>query len=131
MLQFHRGGSLAHKALDTLLRLPSLIGYSGVYLYRILLSPNKGYRCAHGVLHGQSCSDVALDAFRTQPVHTAIATCSGQFEACRESYGQALATPHAFGLDTVLVDAGQMLIDSLGFEIAACGEKPQPPTAPP
>jgi putative component of membrane protein insertase Oxa1/YidC/SpoIIIJ protein YidD len=39
-------------------------GIGLILLYRKFFSPKKGYKCANGVMTGQSCSDLTLQAFR-------------------------------------------------------------------
>lgn len=67
---------------NSVMRVPSFVAWIATLIYRRFGSPNKGYRCAHGVLHGTSCSDVGLELFRTEPIHKAIKGMRQQFGAC-------------------------------------------------
>lgn len=58
-----------------------------IRLYRRYLSPYKGYRCAHGMLHGgDTCSGFGLRAYRRFPFATAHAVLRRRIEKCREAY---------------------------------------------
>ncbi len=57
-----------------------------VAAYRAFLSPHKGYRCAHAVIGGASCSEVALAAFSRQPFSEAIPGIEEQFGLCQRAY---------------------------------------------
>ena len=55
--------------------------------YRMLLSPYKGFRCAHAIVTDEpSCSDVALNAFRTTTFASAVVIVDEQLVKCRHSY---------------------------------------------
>lgn len=55
--------------------------------YRLWISPYKGFRCAHHVLHAQgSCSTFGLQAFRQHAFRPACLALRQRFEECREAY---------------------------------------------
>jgi putative component of membrane protein insertase Oxa1/YidC/SpoIIIJ protein YidD len=52
--------------------------------YQRWISPYKGFRCAHRVLHhGRSCSQFALDAILARGLLPALPTIREQFRQCR------------------------------------------------
>ena len=63
--------------------------------YRRCISPHKGFRCAHQVLHGAgSCSTYGLTVFQTHPFGQAFTLLRDRFQDCRYAY-QVLATQAA------------------------------------
>ncbi len=58
-----------------------------ISLYQRLLSPYKGYRCAHAVLHqGPSCSAAVKDIVREHGVLGALPRARQRFAQCRMAY---------------------------------------------
>lgn len=56
--------------------------------YRRFVSPYKGFRCAHHVLHGEgSCSAFGLAVFQTHSFGRALALLRVRFRDCRQAYG--------------------------------------------
>ena len=59
----------------------------GIWIYQRYISPYKGFRCAHAVLHGGSgCSGFAKDALRAQGFLAAIPLVRQRFRDCRLAY---------------------------------------------
>lgn len=71
-------------SLDTPLRLAAI---GAIRAYQRWLSPFKGFRCAHQVVHGQgSCSHYALTVFQAHSFAHARALLRERFEACAQAY---------------------------------------------
>lgn len=84
---------------DGINRLPSQLAAAAIRGYQRWISPYKGFRCAHRVLHrGRSCSQFALDEILSRGVLAALPAIRSQFFECRDaairlkSARQALAT---------------------------------------
>lgn len=59
------------------------IAVSAIHLYRRHISPRKGFRCAHHVLHGcGSCSDFGLQVFARRPFAQAFVMQRRRFQEC-------------------------------------------------
>ncbi|MDC8016213.1 membrane protein insertion efficiency factor YidD [Tahibacter soli] len=96
--------------LDRWLSLPAR---GAMHVYRSVVSPAKGFRCAHAVVTGgPSCSDVALQAFRERPFAAAIGEIDAQFARCQASLvrfdsdliGQAIASLPTFAAEAQCCD---------------------------
>lgn len=96
-----------------------------VLAYRAILSPLKGFRCAHGVCYGrgQSCSEVAVTALREMPIGEAFLALRAQLKACRN----ASITLSAEQLTPEMVEVVWRLADHHGLRIAACVPEMEPP----
>jgi putative component of membrane protein insertase Oxa1/YidC/SpoIIIJ protein YidD len=59
----------------------------GIKFYQRYLSPIKGYRCAHGLLHGgQTCSAYVKTAFMTNSFGNAVQISRQRFRQCNQAY---------------------------------------------
>lgn len=68
------------EVLDRAMAMGTTLGILG---YRRFLSPIKGYRCAYArTTGGPSCSDVALDAFRSSGFSEGLKSTERQFYRC-------------------------------------------------
>jgi putative component of membrane protein insertase Oxa1/YidC/SpoIIIJ protein YidD len=112
-LEIAVSGSIARKA-----------ALAAVITYRRLLSPLKGFRCAHAALHGvgSSCSDVALHAFATLPLGAAVAAVSEQLGKCRHAR-HIIDVARIEGHQTLGLDPATMsvLADLLDHNVEYCG----------
>lgn len=55
--------------------------------YQRWISPRKGFRCAHALLHGGSgCSGAVRELVRTRGVLGALPAINARFAACRAAY---------------------------------------------
>ncbi|MEM6664695.1 MAG: membrane protein insertion efficiency factor YidD [Pseudomonadota bacterium] len=64
----------------------------GIALYQLWISPRKGFRCAHAVLHGgPGCSGFAKQAIREQGLWHAVSAIRGRFRDCRAAMHTLLA----------------------------------------
>lgn len=68
----------------------SMTAIFAISCYRRFVSPKKGYRCAHGILHGpgQSCSDRALRTLRQDRFPLALQNITNQFALCAAAHDQ-------------------------------------------
>lgn len=67
----------------------SQVALGGIWAYQRYLSPRKGFRCAHSVLHGGTgCSGFAKFAIRDHGIWRALPLIRARFAEC----GQAHAT---------------------------------------
>ncbi len=58
-----------------------------IWIYQTWISPYKGFRCAHSVLHGGSgCSGYAKSVIRNHGFFRAIPMVKQRFRACRVAY---------------------------------------------
>lgn len=57
-----------------------------ISLYQKFLSPLKGFRCAHGVVHGHSCSEIIKAEVLSEGALQFVPIMKKQFAACREAY---------------------------------------------
>lgn len=65
------------------------IAVSTIRAYRHYVSPYKGFRCAHNVLHGcGSCSDFGLRAFSRYGLVKAVRLQWRRFDDCRMAMGE-------------------------------------------
>ena len=59
----------------------------GIWIYQTYISPRKGFRCAHSVLHnGTGCSGYAKQAIRDRGVFYAIPPIRQRFKECKVAY---------------------------------------------
>ena len=59
----------------------------GIWIYQRYISPYKGFRCAHAVLHdGPGCSGYAKEALRARGFLAAIPLVRARFRDCRAAY---------------------------------------------
>lgn len=74
---------------------------SGICLYRRLLSPHKGFRCAHAALHGgEPCSAAVARIVREDGVIGGHARVAARFRECRAVQDLLRGgSPLAFGTD--------------------------------
>jgi putative component of membrane protein insertase Oxa1/YidC/SpoIIIJ protein YidD len=89
------------------------LGYFSVLFYRLVISPRKGFKCAHGALTSEpSCSAVALEAFRTETFTAAVQIIHKQLTRCRRTftdYKKSMRSHAAFNKTTVtLVGIGAL-----------------------
>ena len=104
----------------------------GILGYRKILSPIKGYRCAHAALTGgPSCSDVALVAFQNGSFSEALRITELQFADCRRLYMDGLpdAVEHALRMLPDLSDGSGLGVQICGDGTGCCpfGDDPRPP----
>ena len=69
----------------------------GIWAYQRYLSPRKGWRCAHAVLHGGTgCSGYAKQAIRDRGLGAALPAIRARFRDCKAAHGVLLArrAPH-------------------------------------
>lgn len=67
----------------------ALLAFVAVWVYRKVISPRKGFRCATGATDGTpSCSEAAQEAFRTRTFSVAIPLIRAQFARCRQSFAR-------------------------------------------
>ncbi|GIT92274.1 hypothetical protein JANAI62_27310 [Jannaschia pagri] len=60
---------------------------AGIHLYQRFLSPRKGYRCAHSVVHGGTgCSGYAKFAIRDHGFWQAVPLIRARFRDCAQAY---------------------------------------------
>lgn len=85
------------RATQKSLPLDRLLGKAasgGVYFYRRVISPHKGFRCAYASsTGGPSCSTVALNALMTEGFLSGVNEMTTQFKRCRtaqQSYQRGL-----------------------------------------
>ena len=70
----------------------STMAVGAIGLYRRHISPRKGFRCAHGVLHHRgSCSDFGLRVYERYSLGRATALMLRRFAACRAACQTLLA----------------------------------------
>lgn len=97
----------ADQLITLMIKLPTkiltLIALLLVRFYRRFISPYKGFRCAHGALHGISCSDVALQALTTKPFFSALADIQSQRSACRLAH-ESIKLQGGLGSDLIICD---------------------------
>lgn len=66
--------------------IPSRVAIEAIRLYQRRLSPLKGYRCAHRILHrGDSCSEHARRGIATDGVFRGLQQLRSRFGECREA----------------------------------------------
>ncbi|WP_392338741.1 membrane protein insertion efficiency factor YidD [Loktanella salsilacus] len=59
----------------------------GIWIYQTYISPRKGFRCAHSVLHnGTGCSGDAKHVIRNQGFFHAIPSIRQRFKECKIAY---------------------------------------------
>ncbi len=59
----------------------------GIWVYQQYISPRKGFRCAHAVLHdGTGCSGYAKQAIKQHGLFQAIPSIRQRFRDCRAAY---------------------------------------------
>ena len=89
--------------------------------YRVLLSPHKGFLCAHGaVTGGPSCSDIALQTFKTTTFASAVVIVDKQFAKCRHAYLACHSSPFV-GANNHLPSLSRLPdVNGIGFEIDCC-----------
>ena len=59
----------------------------GIWIYQNYISPHKGFRCAHSVLHnGTGCSGYAKQLIRKQGLFRAIPLIRLRFKECKAAY---------------------------------------------
>ena len=59
----------------------------GIWIYQQFISPRKGFRCAHAVLHGDTgCSGFAKQAIREKGFWPAVPLIRARFRACKAAY---------------------------------------------
>ena len=70
-----------------------------IRFYQRFLSPRKGFRCAHAVLHGgESCSAAVARIVREDGLVAGRGRIAGRFAECREAHAQlGSPSPLAFG----------------------------------
>jgi putative component of membrane protein insertase Oxa1/YidC/SpoIIIJ protein YidD len=62
------------------------VAVHAIHVYRRHISPRKGFRCAHNVLHGTgSCSDYGLQIFDREPFMVALKMLRRRFAECRSA----------------------------------------------
>ena len=65
----------------------SRIALGGIHAYQRWVSPRKGYRCAHAVLHGgPGCSGFAKHAIRDKGLLPALPHIRARFADCRAAF---------------------------------------------
>lgn len=94
----------------------------GIRLYQRVLSPRKGFRCAHAALTGgESCSAAVARIVREDGLIAGRERAAAQFRACRAAHvalhGGLLPHPAAFGSQ---VQAGRVQ------GVCCCGPVPIP-----
>ncbi|MBI4121297.1 MAG: membrane protein insertion efficiency factor YidD [Parcubacteria group bacterium] len=69
------------------LRSPSnILIIAVIRFYQKWISPYKGFRCAHNMLHAQGgCSSFGLKVFGTHPFREALRLLRGRFAECKEA----------------------------------------------
>lgn len=64
----------------------SRLALASIYAYQQWLSPHKGFRCAHSVLHGGTgCSGFAKHAIRDHGLWAALPAIRERFRACKHA----------------------------------------------
>ncbi len=65
-----------------------------IEFYQRVISPRKGFRCAHHVLHGkQTCSNAVKDLIVEHGILAAWPKIRKRFKACRTAYQTLIANP--------------------------------------
>lgn len=59
----------------------------GIKFYQHVISPRKGFRCAHDALHNKGgCSSRILDHIQTKPISQWPSLVSSEFSDCKAAY---------------------------------------------
>lgn len=80
--------------MQTIPTIPTRLALTGIHWYRRNLSPLKGFRCAHAVLHGgPSCSEAVQAILEHQGLTGSGEAVRARFGACRDAYARLRADP--------------------------------------
>ncbi|HRD77271.1 MAG TPA: membrane protein insertion efficiency factor YidD [Hyphomicrobiaceae bacterium] len=108
----------------------STLAVAAIHIYRCGISPFKGFRCAHDVLHRSgSCSDYGLEVFRANGLRAGISLMRQRFADCRAAFGAlqvaaaSTSNPEGEGGQTKKKNSDACWCDiaSGAADIASCG----------
>ncbi|MEB3359357.1 MAG: membrane protein insertion efficiency factor YidD [Synechococcales bacterium] len=72
--------------INTFESLATQVAIASLDVYRVHISPRKGFSCPHGLLHGgESCSDYVKRVLSHQGLSMAIQTAPQRFKACKSA----------------------------------------------